>query len=304
MTGRKIKANWTASLLLIAAAVVLCFWKGGELLNPAFTEGEQIDAPFAMTVLKLDSADCILISCNGQFVLIDGGENSDSKTVTNFLSSQGVEKLELVIATHPHTDHIGGLDEVIEQFEVGRILMPRIPDEMVPTTSIYTDFLKAISKYDIPVTAAVPLATLTLGELKFTVLGPVGDDYSDLNNFSAVVRADFGECSFLLTGDAASAAENDMLDDPELKALLDCDVLKVAHHGGSGSTSVKLAKAVSPEVAVISSRTGEDDGNTYAEVTERLEAVGAKVYATRDDGNVTVTCDGTKVAVTTAQKSE
>lgn len=303
MTGRK-KARLLAGLLLVLAAVAFSFWKGGELLYPTFTESEQIDAPFAMTVLKLDSADSILISCNGKFVLIDGGEHSDSKTVTDFLTSQGVEKIELVIATHPHTDHIGGLDEVMKQFEVTRILMPRIPDDMVPTTSIYTKFMETIAEQNIPVTAAVPLKTLTVGEMKFTVLGPVGNDYSDLNNFSAVVRVDFGECSFLLTGDAASAAENDMLDDPELIALLDCDVLKVAHHGGSGSTSAKFAKAVSPEVAVISSRTGEDDGSTYAKVTERLEAVGAKVYATRDDGNVTVTCDGIKVAVTTTQKAE
>jgi competence protein ComEC len=306
--AKKLKTSKTqkaiVSVIAFLVLSLISLWKGSELLNPAFVEGVLEKAPFTMTVMELHKADAILIECGEKTILVDGGENADGQKVLQLLAERQIKKLDLVIATHAHSDHIGGLDAVLNKYGADSVLMSRIPDAQVPTNTTYTDFIKAITDKNIPVTEAKPMREIALGEMKLTVLAPVGTKYDNLNDTSVVVRLDYKSNSFLLTGDAEAPSEKDIMADPERTKLLDCDVLKVAHHGSNTSSTKKYIEAVTPEIALITSRTGAEDAASYEKVAQRLTEAGVRVYTTRDYGRLTLTADGEKIAISTSKKPQ
>lgn len=243
--------------------------------------------------INVGQGDCTLIKTNDSAVLIDAGEKGNEKLVTDYIKSQGIDTLDFVIATHPHSDHIGSLDEVIDSFTVKNVLMPKLSEFNTPTTSAYESFLKSVKASGARVISAKPGDVHSLGRIEMTVLSPF-EQSDDLNDMSVVVNLSFGDTSFLFTGDAEKAAENLILDS-DYSQYLKSDVLKVGHHGSSSSTGSNFLEAVSPQYAVISCAKGNDYGHPHKETISLLYDYGIEILRTDDLGTVIIESDGKNI---------
>ena len=238
----------------------------------------------------------------GENILIDAGTSSTEDELVGELRSLGAETLDLVVATHPHADHIGGMAAVIDAFDVRQVVMPRISESDTPTTKTYENLLQSIADKGLTITPAEPGdELLSSGGAVLTVLAPNGEDYGDLNNYSVVLRLTYGEDSFLFTGDAEEASEEEML---SLDWPLTATVLKCGHHGSETSTSPAFLDAVSPQYAVISCGVDNDYGHPDAVTLEKLEAAGAEVFRTDLQGTILASTDGSGVTMTALGKAE
>jgi len=239
-----------------------------------------------VTFLDVGQADCILIQePNGKSMLIDAGNNADGNTVVSYLKNQGINKIDVLVGTHPHEDHIGGLDMVIDNFDIGKIYMPKVSH----TTQTYEDVLTAIKNKGLKVTAPEPNTIFVIGEAKCTVLAPNNNSYDDLNNYSIVIKLEYGNTSFLFTGDAENISEQEMI---SKKYDLKADVLKVGHHGSSSSTTESFLNKVSPNYAIIMVGTGNDYGHPHKETMDKLKSKNITVYRTDENGTIVCTTDG------------
>jgi len=242
-----------------------------------------------VSFIDVGEGDSILIQTpTGKNVLIDGGKIEATNTVESYLHTSGITTLDDVIATHADSDHIGSLDSVIKDFSIGKVYMPN----MTSSTYTFEDFLLAMQSKGLTFTTAKDNVSVDLGTgITAQFLAPVKDSYTDANNYSAVLRVNYGSTSFLFTGDAETESENDML---ASGADLQSTVLKVGHHGSNTSTSDAFLNAVDPKYAVIS--VGE---NSYGHPTEatltRLSQHGTAVYRTDVSGTIVAESDGTNV---------
>ena len=299
-----------ASLIFSAAILITLKDQGGvdfPFFVPSWSQvyeylGLEESAPamvsegeLSVRMIDTGQSDAIYIHAPEADILIDAGEVGEGQKVVSYLEAQGVEKLDLVVATHPHSDHIGGMAEVLSAFEVDVFTMPRLPDSMVPTTQVYEGLLDAVRENSLKIRAAEPGKTYDFGDAHLALLAPL-EDYDDLNNYSAVVRLVYGETSFLFTGDAEEQSEEAMLSSGE---TLQADVLKVGHHGSSTSSSESFLDTVSPEIALIACGEGNDYGHPHDETIERLAQHGCEVYRTDLDGTIVVASDGNKLSVYT-----
>lgn len=248
--------------------------------------------------IDVGQGDCELVQLpDGQNMLIDAGTNDAGPTVVSYLKSIGITKIDYLIGTHPHEDHIGGMDNVVASFSIGKIYMPRV----TTTTATFEDLLKAIQAKNLKIiTAKAGIKIADKNGLQITLLAPCKTNYEELNDWSAVTKVQFKNTSFLFTGDAQEQSENEMLSSgTNLKA----DVLKVGHHGSHSSTSNSFLKAVSPKYAVISVGAGNDYGHPHQVTLDKLTAAGIKTYRTDENGTVVMVSDGTNISVKTLGKA-
>lgn len=224
----------------------------------------------------------------GDDILIDAGKNDAGDIVVNYLKQLGVDDLEVMIATHPDADHVGGLDTVLAKFKVQSVYAPKVSH----TTDTFKDFLLAVKKEGLTIKAAKSGATLPLKGVTAKFVAPVSTYDDDLNEWSAVLHLAYGNNRFLFTGDAEKKSETDML---ESKQALKADVLKVGHHGSISSTSAAFLKAVSPKYAVIS--VGKNSyGHPAATILNRLKSAKVMMYRTDLNGTVMAVSDGKKIS--------
>ncbi len=252
--------------------------------------------------LNVGQGDCELIRLKtGGNILIDSGNPETAQELVHVLRQLGVKKIDGLIATHPHADHIGAMAKVVQSFDIGEIYMPRIEEKQIPTTNTYEKLLKAIDTKGMKITAAKGgMTVLESGDEKLEILAPNSTKYNDLNNYSVVVKLTSGEKRFLFTGDAQTESEKEMLAKGyDLKS----DVLKCGHHGSSTSTSAVFLKAVRPSAAVISCGLGNDYGHPHKEVLSRLQKAGVTVYRTDTQGTILAECDGKTIRFTTGEIS-
>ena len=203
-----------------------------EATEPAAEVDLAPGDPDTLTVHFIDvaHADGMLIECNGHFALVDAGMADTSDRVVNYLASRGVEKLDLVVGTHPHADHIGGMPDVLANYPVDNVWFSAIPY----TNYTVTNFLNSVRWRGKQVVRPANGTTFDLGGATITVLGPIRDNHEDVNDISLVLMVQYGDVRFLLTGDMESIAEKELV---ESGADLKADVLKVGHHGSYSSTS-------------------------------------------------------------------
>lgn len=247
--------------------------------------------PLSVHFLDVGQGDSILIKSGDEAMLIDAGEKENGEKIVSYLKEHGVKKLKYAVCTHPHADHIGGMAAVLEGIPAETVLMAKVPDGLLPTTSAYKRLLSAIASSEAKASYAKAGQELTLGKAVFQVLGPV-KTYEDLNNMSLVLRLTYGENSFLFTGDEESKAEKDLL---KKNAELKADVLKCGHHGSRTSTSADFLKAVSPKWAVASCGENNDYGHPHQETVKRLLNFGVNFLRTDQSGTVVIGSDGKKL---------
>jgi beta-lactamase superfamily II metal-dependent hydrolase len=270
-------AQLTVFLALLAVLAVVM------LLRPHSTPAATpANAVLGITVLDVGQGDAIVLSSGGKTVLVDAGENGCGDDVVKYLKSRGVERLAAVVGTHPHSDHIGGLDEVLDAIPADMLyLSPRTAD-----TETYEDVLDAAAGRGLTAIAPAPGDKFTLGGAEVTFLWPPKEyDGKEVNDWSLVLKVTAAGHGALLCGDIGEDAERALLDSG---AVLGCDVLKVAHHGSGSSSNKDFLKAVSPAIVLISVGAGNDYGHPDKRTLSRLADVGAACYRTDKDGNITV----------------
>jgi competence protein ComEC len=261
--------------------------------TPTITPIPSPTPPLALTVHFIDvgQGDAILIDSGDMDILVDGGRTSAS--VLAYLQGQGIADIDLLVATHPDADHIGGLADVLAQYQVNEIWV----NGDTATSQTYQDFAAAGAAEGATVREPTRGYTTQMDGLSVDVLNPTSQRTGDSNEDSVVFRLVCGEVSVLLTGDATSDSEASML---AAGLTLDSDVLKVAHHGSRYSTSAPFLAAVTPEDAVISVGAGNPYGHPAQETLDRLAAAGATVYRTDQDGTVILTSDCSTYSITTS----
>ena len=268
-------------------------WFG--LPQPHDTEQGELQVHF----IDVGNADCILVRLDGHNMLIDTGETPREQAIIDYLDRHEIEKLDLVISTHPHVDHMGAMDAVIRHLPIERFVMSFMPEGKEPTSSPYMKLLDALEDCDVPVEIATPGTVYDLGDAKVQILSPLPMDKAieDANQISIVSRLTYGEHSFLFTGDAEEDVEERLVASGyDLRAT----VLKVAHHGSKTSTSPAFLRAVSPQYAVISC--GKNDyGHPNLDVISRLASVDAQVYRTDVCGDIVFISNGRDLSVKTAR---
>ena len=293
ITGRLMRR---LTALVLAAAVALSLAGCGDM---TFLHGDggvyQVsDTPpaethFTVNFIDVGQALSVLVTCDGQSMLYDGGNVADGSLVVSYLQNAGVSRLEYVICSHAHEDHVGGLAAVLAKFPAGHVYAPVTQND----TQCFQDFVKYTQEQGLSVEVPAVGTSWQLGSATVQVLGPVAQ-YDDANDTSLVLRIDYGDTSVLLTGDMEQKAEDDLV---ASGANLDVDVLQVGHHGSETSTGYVFLNAVLPEVGVISVGEGNSYGHPSEDTLSRLRDAGVDVWRTDLAGNVTVTSDGTNYTV-------
>ena len=248
------------------------------------------DAKLVVHFIDVGQGDSTLLESNGEFVLIDAGERDCGNTVVDYIESRGCDELKYIIATHPDSDHVGGLKTVIETIDAENF----ITSETDKSTSTWLNVLHAVDEYDINYIDAEAGETYSFGEASFTVLAPLSDSYNNYNNYSVVVKAECDDISFLLTGDAEKESEDQMLASGE---DLSADVLKCGHHGSSSSTSDAFLSAVHPAFAIISCGENNDYGHPHRETVAKLTNRGIAYYRTDTLGTIVAATDGKGISI-------
>ena len=254
---------------------------------PAGTEGLEIH------YLDVGQADAILLQCDGANMLIDGGNVEDSDLVVAYLLEQDVTKLDYVVNTHAHEDHVGGLPGVLAVFETENVWCPVTEY----SSGCFADFVKYADQQYLELVCPEPGSRVSLGGATVTVLGPVKDDY-DTNNSSIVLRVDYGTTGFLFTGDAETEAEKDIL---EAGFDVSATVLKVGHHGSDTSSSYQWLRAVGAEYAVIPVGTDNSYDHPHEIILSRLRDADMTVYRTDLQGHIICYSDGQQVRFETVK---
>ena len=256
-------------------------------INTNVVEGQDVVVKF----FDVGQADSILVQSAGVNMLIDAGTNNMGNTVVQNLKDLGITKINYLVGTHPHEDHIGGMDDVINNFEIGTIYMPKVQTN----TKTFEDVLDAISNKGLTITTPEVGYVFEVGNTKCEVMCAgtgTTEENSNLNLSSIVIRMVYGEESFLFMGDAEEKNESS-------RQWPQTTVLKVGHHGSDTSSSESFLNQVKPEISVISVGINNTYGHPKKTTLDKLNALETSIYRTDQNGTITITCDGTNCVVTT-----
>lgn len=295
MSRRKQKQNssWIVVFLFVMCLLVMAYiWYGSQPQPEAPPEGSSLQVHF----IDVGQADSALVICDGHYMLIDGGNAEDSDLVYSYLERHGAKHLDCMVATHAHEDHIGGLSGALNYAAVDTAFCPVTEY----SSKVFENMVKYLGEQGKSLTVPEPGDSFSLGSAQVEILGPV-KEYDDANNTSIVLRIDYGETSFLFTGDMETGAEGDLLDSG---ADVHATVLKAGHHGSDTSTGYRFLREVSPEYTVISVGEGNKYGHPSDEVLSRFRDAGVEVYRTDMQGHVIAESDGKTVTFRTEKEAD
>ncbi|WP_129723588.1 ComEC/Rec2 family competence protein [Xylanivirga thermophila] len=258
--------------------------KAGEVDSIPDITTDQLKVHF----LNVGQAESILIQQGQHAMLIDAGNLRSGRSIVEYMNKNGIYKLDYVIATHPHLDHIGGMPKVIQDMDIDKFIAPKVPHN----SGTYKKVLTNLNRKGINVNKPIVGTSYALGDATFEVLAPNNDPYESLNDYSVVIKLNYKNTSFLFTGDAQWTSEQEMLKNG---VNLNADVLKVGHHGSRTSTTTSFLKAVSPKYAVISAGRNNLFGHPTLYTVKKLLDYGVHVYRTDKSGTIVSVSDGEKI---------
>lgn len=287
---RKNQKSIVGIIVFLVALVSVIFGRFSGDFDLTAKETEYVslsDDTVIVHIIDVGQGSSALVQCGETGILIDAGEKEYGKTVVGYLQKVGIKKLEYVVASHPHSDHIGGLTDVLDAFKVENIIMPELSEINMPTTRTYEKFLLKIADKNINAIAAEYGKKYQVGGAVLQIFGPVTQN-KDINNMSVICKVTAVSTSFLFPGDAEKAEMSSVMPkSPNLK----CDVMAMGHHGSSTSIEKNFLKAADPAIAVISCGKDNSYGHPHKETIEYLNSHGIEYYRTDKHGNIIFTCD-------------
>ena len=280
-----------SKILNMLMAFVMSFGISGSNVNPSdIPENSNFEGHF----IDVGQADSALIECDGETMMIDGGNVADSNVVAAYLKKEDVTELNYVVCSHAHEDHVGGLSGALSVTKADNIYAPKTE----ANTKAYKNFKKKAEEQNVEIKHPNVGDEIQLGSSMVEFLGPVDENGKDLNSTSIVLKITYGNTSFLFTGDAESDEEEEILNSG---ADLKSTVLKVGHHGSRTSTSYPFLREVMPQYAVISVEKGNSYGHPNEETLSKLSDAGVEVYRTDESGDIVMTSDGNSISITTSK---
>lgn len=292
MSRRKKNSSIRSAVISLAAVLIVAvsYFATSQLTDKSAPAVKVNNSSETLTVHYFDvgQGDSEFIEFpNGECMLIDAGTADCGEDIVDEIEQLGYDSIDYLVATHPHADHIGGMQFVIESLDVENIYMPRA----LTDTRTYENLLSAISKSGLKISTAKAGKTIVDDSgLKAEFLSPVSESYEELNNYSCVMKLTYEGSSFLFTGDAEKEVEEELV---SLScSTLDCDVLKAGHHGSRYSSTNDFLRAVSPDIAVISCGRGNTYNHPHTQALDRLNKAGAQIYRTDELGEIIITTSG------------
>lgn len=259
------------------------------------TDSVVTDAALTVSFIDVGQGDCTLFySPDNGVILVDSGEADKAQTVINYLKSLGIETIDYCVVTHPHSDHMGSMAQIMSEFNIENLIIPELSEINIPTTKTYENFLLSAEENADEIIPAQAGTTYSVGDIALSVLGPISQN-EDLNNMSVVVKIEYKESSFLITGDCSFDEEDELMEN-DYNAL-ESDVIKIGHHGSSGATSADWLEAVNPQIGVISVGSGNSYGHPTKTVLDRLDDFDIEYYRTDVVGTVVIETDGKAISV-------
>ncbi len=284
----KIKGKKNNSIISVVIVLILLLLGGGLTLGDKADLNPYSASDAYVHFIDVGQGSSTLIQVGAKGILIDAGEDEYGDYVADYINSCGIDTLEYVVASHPHSDHIGGLCDVLERYPAKEIIMPELTEENAPTTRVYERLLDCILENEIPATAAQVGDKYELDGISMEILGPV-EQNEDLNNMSVICRVSVNGSSFMILGDAEK---------PELGSVYDAapylnyksDVIAMGHHGSRTSIHKSFLSAVDADVAVVSCGRDNSYNHPHKEALKYIESADMMLYRTDYDGHIVFKC--------------
>lgn len=280
--------------ILVALVIVVFSFAGCANTKNSSTSNSQTNSVnqgiIKINYIDVGQGDSILVQVNGKNLLIDAGPNDSTDKLMSYLSKQNIKKLDFVVATHPHEDHIGAMDSVIKKYDIGEFYAPK----KMTTTKTFENMVNALKSKNIKINTATAGKNLDLGKnVRCEMIAPNNANYENLNNYSVVIKITYGNSKFLFTGDAEKLSEKEIL---SKNYDISCDVLKLGHHGSSSSSSKDFLDKASPKIAIVSCGKNNDYGHPHRETLTEMKKRNVQVYRTDVDGSILLVSDGKKIS--------
>lgn len=295
-TMKKHKGNRKAQVITIIVFGLIAL--GSYLFGNDFISNKEIGpvtGQLEVSYLDVGQGDAIYVKVNDYDILIDAGPRSDVENLMSQLEEKNIDDFEIVIATHPHEDHIGGMTDVLKKYNVENFYMPKVSN----TTKTFEYMINSISNQGLKIKTIKDGTSIDLGSgARIDVYSPIDDAYDDFNDYSPIMKLTYGETKLMFTGDAEELAEKQVLEkytSSELKS----DVLKFGHHGSSTSSSEEFLNAVSPTYGVISCGLDNKYGHPHKETLEKIKNHNIETYRTDTQGQIQLTSDGKNIVFKT-----
>lgn len=298
---KKHKGNKKAQLItvIIFGVIALCtvvFEKDyfNTFINSYSSSASAVQGNLEVSYLDVGQGDSAYIRVNDYDILIDAGPRSDSDRLLAQLKAKNIDDFEMIIATHPHEDHIGGMADVFNQYDVESFYMPSVTH----TTKTFENMIKAVANEGIKVQTIKEGMQFDLGNgAKIDVYSPIYESYEEFNDYSPIMKLTFGETELIFTGDAEAHAEADVV--AKYPSDLKADVLKFGHHGSSTSSTEEFLQSVSPDYGIISCGVDNKYGHPHKETLNKISKFNIKSYRTDTQGQITLISDGKNISITT-----